>query len=182
MGAIHLDGGYEAAEAFLERRFRPLLDRLRQDGVSPAGTGDHKSALQEWLQARARLLPEYRLAGTTGPDHRKEFAVELRVGDRLVATGSGLSKKEAEREAARQALAVLKADPRIELNTAPAAALRKLTGVGAATARHIIAYRQEHGGFQRIEDLLNVRGIGEMTLRSLRPFIRIDAVTVNRSR
>ena len=182
VGAIHLDGGYEAAEAFLERRFRPLLDRLRQDGVSPAGTGDHKSALQEWLQARARLLPEYRLAGTTGPDHRKEFAVELRVGDRLVATGSGLSKKEAEREAARQALAVLKADPRIELNTAPAAALRKLTGVGAATARHIIAYRQEHGGFQRIEDLLNVRGIGEMTLRSLRPFIRIDAVTVNRSR
>ena len=106
VGAIYLDGGYEAAAAFLERTFRPLLEQLRQDGVT-AGTRDHKSALQEWLQARAQPLPGYRLANTTGPDHRKEFAVEVLVGDRLVATGSGQSKKEAEREAARRALTVL---------------------------------------------------------------------------
>ena len=106
VGAIYLDGGYDAAAAFLERAFQPRLERLRRDGVS-AGARDHKSALQEWLQARARALPEYRLAGTAGPDHRKEFAVEVLVGDRVVATGSGQSKKEAEREAARQALAVL---------------------------------------------------------------------------
>ena len=106
VGAIYLDGGYDAAAAFLERAFRPLLERLRRDGVS-AGTRDHKSALQEWLQARAQPLPEYRLANTAGPDHRKEFAVEVLVGDRIVATGSGQSKKEAEREAARRALAVL---------------------------------------------------------------------------
>lgn len=106
VGAIYLDGGFEAAAEFLERAFRPLLERVRRDGVT-AGTRDHKSALQEWLQARARPLPAYRLAHTTGPDHRKEFAVELLVGERLVATGSGQSKKEAEREAARQALAVL---------------------------------------------------------------------------
>ena len=110
VGAIHLDGSYDAAAAFLDRAFRPLFERLRQDGV-PAAAGDHKSALQEWLQARAQPLPEYRLALTSGPDHRKEFAVELRVGDRLVAHGSGLSKKEAEREAARQALATLEAAP-----------------------------------------------------------------------
>ena len=107
VGAIYLDGGYDAAVAFVERAFRPLLEQLRRDGVSPAGTRDHKSALQEWLQARAGPLPEYRLAGTMGPDHRKEFAVEVFVDDRLVATGSGQSKKEAEREAARHALAVL---------------------------------------------------------------------------
>ena len=112
VGAVYLDGGYEAAAAFLERAFRPLLERLRRDGVSPAGTCDHKSALQEWLQARAQPLPAYRLAGATGPDHRKEFAVEVLVGERLVATGSGQSKKEAEREAARQALAILAAGPR----------------------------------------------------------------------
>lgn len=109
VGAIYLDGGHDAAAAFLDRAFRPLLERLRRDGVSPAGTRDHKSALQEWLQARAQPLPEYRLAGTTGPDHLKEFAVDVLVGSRLVATGSGQSKKEAEREAARQALTVLAA-------------------------------------------------------------------------
>ena len=112
VGAIHLDGGYEAAEAFVERTFRPLLEGLRRDGVTPAGTCDHKSALQEWLQARAQPLPAYRLAGATGPDHRREFAVEVLVGERLVATGSGQSKKEAEREAARQALTVLGAGSR----------------------------------------------------------------------
>ncbi len=108
VGAIYLDGGYEAAVAFLERAFRPLLERLRRDGVS-AGTRDHKSALQEWLQAQAHPLPEYRLVSTAGPDHRKEFSVEVLVGDRVVATGSGQSKKEAEREAARRALAFLAA-------------------------------------------------------------------------
>ena len=106
VGAIYLDGGYQAAATFLERAFRPLLERLRRDGAT-VGKRDHKSALQEWLQARAQPLPEYRLASTTGPDHRKEFAVDVLVGDRRVATGSGQSKKEAEREAARQALAVL---------------------------------------------------------------------------
>lgn len=110
VGAVYLDGGYEAAAAFVERTFRPLLEQLRHEGVSPAGTRDHKSALQEWLQARARPLPEYRLAGTTGPDHRKTFEVQVLVNDRLVATGSGQSKKEAEREAARQARAALAAD------------------------------------------------------------------------
>ncbi len=118
VGAIHLDGGYAAAETFLERAFRPLLERIRRDGVSPAGTRDHKSALQEWLQARAQPLPAYRLAGTTGPDHRKEFAVEVLVGDRLVATGSGQSKKEAEREAARRAMAILVADPAVPCGSA----------------------------------------------------------------
>ena len=110
VGAIYLDGGHDAAVAFIERVFRPLIERLRKDGVAPAGTRDHKSALQEWLQARTRPLPAYRLAGATGPDHRKVFAVDVLIGDRLVATGSGQTKKEAEREAARQALAVLAGD------------------------------------------------------------------------
>ena len=110
VGAIYLDGGHEAAAAFIERTFRPLLERIRKDGVSPAGTRDHKSALQEWLQARSLALPVYRLAGATGPDHRKVFAADVIVGDRRVATGSGPTKKEAEREAARQALVVLVAD------------------------------------------------------------------------
>jgi ribonuclease-3 len=128
VGAIYLDGGHDAAVAFIERVFRPLIERLRKDGVAPAGTRDHKSALQEWLQARTRPLPAYRLAGATGPDHRKVFAVDVLVGDRRVATGSGPTKKEAEREAARQALTVLAADAQgaasVDLDAVPGRARR----------------------------------------------------------
>ena len=63
----------------------------------------------------------------------------------------------------------------VELNTATAAELRTLPGVGQRTAERIIEYREEHGGFEKIEDLMNVRGIGERTFLRLRPLIRVDA-------
>jgi competence protein ComEA len=63
----------------------------------------------------------------------------------------------------------------VELNTATATQLRTLPGVGERTAQRIIEYREEHGGFERIEDLMNVRGIGERTFLRLKPLIRVDA-------
>ena len=63
----------------------------------------------------------------------------------------------------------------VELNTASAAELRTLPGVGERTAERIIEYREEHGGFEKIEDLMNVRGIGERTFLRLRPLVRVDA-------
>jgi len=68
---------------------------------------DFKSALQEHLQASERPLPEYRLTGTMGPDHRKQFQVTVFVGGDSLAEAIGPSKKEAEQEAARLALARL---------------------------------------------------------------------------
>ena len=65
----------------------------------------------------------------------------------------------------------------VELNTATAAELRTLPGVGERTAERIIEYREEHGGFEKIEDLMNVRGIGERTFLRLRPLIRVDTPT-----
>ncbi|MBI4486170.1 MAG: ribonuclease III, partial [Acidobacteria bacterium] len=67
-----------------------------------------KSALQEFVQARERPLPEYRLVGTVGPDHSKHFQVEVVVGGESLARGSGASKKEAEQESARIALEKLR--------------------------------------------------------------------------
>jgi ribonuclease III len=101
IAAIYLDGGTEQARAFIVREFSPLLDDVRTHGVT---AGDHKSALQEYLQATERPLPEYRLTGSVGPDHRKEFQVAVIIGGETFAEATGPSKKEAEQEAARIAL------------------------------------------------------------------------------
>ena len=107
IAAIYLDGGIEHARAFIVREFGPLLEEARRAGV--AGQ-DYKSALQELLQSRDMPLPEYRLAGTAGPDHQKLFEIELMVRGERLAIASGPSKKEAEQEAARLALDALRAD------------------------------------------------------------------------
>ena len=101
IAAIYVDGGIEQARAFIAREFAALIADVREHGV--AGQ-DYKSALQEYLQSHDRGLPEYRLAGTLGPDHRKLFQVEVMVGGEALAEASGSSKKEAEQEAARLAL------------------------------------------------------------------------------
>ena len=104
VAAIYLDGGLPAAERFIDGQFRGALAELRA-GQSVSGlAGDHKSALQEWVQARGRPLPQYRVAATFGPDHRKTFAVEACVGDETVARGEGPTKKAAEQAAAALAL------------------------------------------------------------------------------
>jgi ribonuclease-3 len=105
IAAIYLDGGIEQARAFIHREFAPLLAEARRDGQIGQ---DHKSALQEYLQSHDRPLPEYRLAGTLGPDHRKLFQVELSVRGETLSEGTGASKKEAEQEAAKHALEGLK--------------------------------------------------------------------------
>jgi ribonuclease-3 len=106
IAAIYLDGGIEHVRAFIVREFAPLLTEVQQHGI--AGSQDYKSALQELLQARDLPLPEYRLVGTMGPDHRKLFQVEVVVNGEALAESTGPSKKEAEQDAARAALDKLK--------------------------------------------------------------------------
>lgn len=104
IAAIYLDGGIEAARTFIDLAWRPLIAEVRQTATLG---GDHKSALQEWLQAAGRPLPAYRIALETGPDHEKRFHVDAVVDGIVVASGTGKTKKEAEQEAARLALATL---------------------------------------------------------------------------
>jgi ribonuclease III len=105
IAAIYLDGGIEQARAFITREFAPLVADVREGTFNGQ---DHKSTLQEFLQSRDRPLPEYRLAGTIGPDHRKQFRVEVVVNGDALAEGVGPSKKEAEQESARLALEKLR--------------------------------------------------------------------------
>ena len=101
IAAVYLDGGVDAARAFITREFGGLITDARRNG----GIGqDYKSGLQELVQARSQPLPEYRLVGTFGPDHEKRFEVEVLVAGEALARASGPSKKEAEQEAAKLAL------------------------------------------------------------------------------
>ncbi len=104
IAAIYLDGGLEPARQFLLREFAAEIE----DARNPDYFGrDHKSRLQERLQGLGRPLPFYRISGEVGPDHRKLFHVEVVVGDEVIAQGTGRTKKEAEQEGARLALATL---------------------------------------------------------------------------
>jgi len=101
IGALYLDGGLELTRSFVAPLLRAGLDAWK----SGAAQRDAKTALQERLQAAGGEPPEYRLAGTSGPDHQKRFVVECWSEGRLLGTGEGSSKKRAEQAAATAALA-----------------------------------------------------------------------------
>jgi ribonuclease-3 len=109
IAGIYLDGGIEQARAFVNREFAPLVAEAYEKGTA---AHDHKSALQEHLQSNEMPLPEYRLAGTIGPDHRKLFQMQVVIGGAVFGEGTGASKKEAEQEAARASLERLRAETR----------------------------------------------------------------------
>ncbi len=98
VGAIYRDGGADAAFAAARRVFEPRLH------TSAPGHRDAKSRAQEWAQAHLGGTPSYRLLGSQGPDHDREFTVALELHDEEVATGAGRSKIHAEQAAARAAL------------------------------------------------------------------------------
>jgi ribonuclease-3 len=98
VGAIYRDGGADAAFAAAHRIFEPRLH------TSAPGHRDAKSRAQEWAQAHLGGTPSYRIVGTEGPDHDREFTVALELHDEEVATGAGRSKLEAEQAAASASL------------------------------------------------------------------------------
>lgn len=103
VGAIYLDQGREAAERFVLGFLERDLDKvLRQEAVA-----NPKGRLQEVLQERDRIEPEYETIATAGPDHAREFTVVAKHRDELLGEGRGRSKREAQQEAARAALAHL---------------------------------------------------------------------------
>ena len=94
---------------------------------------------------------------------------------RLMVLVLGLAAVPVSAQEARPAPAVGAAT--VNLNTATAAQLEALPGIGKATAERILEYRQKNGGFKRIEDLMNVRGIGEKSFLTLKPLVTVTAPT-----
>jgi ribonuclease III len=107
IAAIYLDGGIEAAGTFLRRE---LADAIEAGRYPDFHGQDFKSALQERLQSLGRALPEYKVVNEEGPDHRKMFHVLVVASGETLGSASGRAKKEAEQEAARQALERLPSD------------------------------------------------------------------------
>ncbi len=97
--AIYLDGGFAAAQGFLNAHFTPLAGDLK----AVISGGDFKSQLQEYVQLDHRDMPVYTVAAELGPDHDKTFVVRIDVCG-VTCQGEGKSKKMAEQDAARQAL------------------------------------------------------------------------------
>jgi ribonuclease-3 len=99
IGAAFLDGGYEVAESIIRREFREI--DLLDDGSDPKS---FKSLLQERLQKDGIGLPAYEVIEVFGPEHERSYVVAVFVEGSEWGRGSGRSKKEAEMEAAREAL------------------------------------------------------------------------------
>ena len=118
IAALFLDGGMEPVRVFARRWVMgEAADQLARELRDGAALGNYKSALQEYLQAERRGSPVYRVKSETGPDHRKRFLVEVRLMSSedepgiALARGMGGTKKNAEQDAARRALARLTAAP-----------------------------------------------------------------------
>lgn len=106
LGAVYLDGGLSAAE----KVWHTILGEQTDERLKEVLRGDYKSQLQQYTQAHLRLTPMYRLVGTSGPEHSKQFHVEVLVGERSLASGVGRNKQIAEQAAAQEAFLVLAAE------------------------------------------------------------------------
>ena len=100
IAAIYLDAGLELAERFIIENLKNAIEEASKN----VGKKDYKTVLQEELQKRGSVKIEYKIIKEEGPDHNKTFVAEVSCNDKYLATGTGSTKKEAEMQAARQAL------------------------------------------------------------------------------
>ncbi len=103
VGAIYLDkdaGGLEVVQRFIYPFFKQALEDMLVHNQEK----DPKSRLQEWSQANLHQTPYYRMVSATGPDHAREFTIEVRIGGEAYGQGAGRSKQSAAQQAARNAL------------------------------------------------------------------------------
>lgn len=105
IGAIYLDGGFAAAEAYIDR----IMPRTIEKGIKSYNLADSKTFLQEQLRKEGNYTPVYRLVRTEGPDHQRRFTMRVEIqaenGEKnpfveIYGEGTGPSKKEAEQRAA----------------------------------------------------------------------------------
>lgn len=135
IGAIFLDGGFEAARVFLRPLVRPLIDEAAESGHQH----NFKSVLQQHAQQTMGTTPSYRILAEEGPDHAKCFQICVELGGRRFEASWGNSKKKAEQDAAMNALremGVLETQPEggVKLVSAPSEATGATEAIEEASA------------------------------------------------
>jgi ribonuclease-3 len=100
VGAFYLDSGIGAVRDFVEPLFGPAAERIQREELDV----DPKSLFQEWAQAELGLTPRYHTVSAVGPDHQREFTVEVSLGDEVYGLGVGRNKQLAAQAAAQAAL------------------------------------------------------------------------------
>ena len=100
IAAIYLDGGIEMAEEFIIKNLKEEIKKATKH----VGDKDYKTVLQEKLQEHGEVKIEYEIIKEKGPDHNKSFEAQVSCNGKILATGKGKSKKEAEMHAAKKAL------------------------------------------------------------------------------
>lgn len=103
IAAIYLDSGMEDAKEFILSKFIPIINKA----INKEIILDYKTTLQEILQQKGKTSINYNLTHFEGPPHRRKFYTEVIVHDKALGKGSGYSKKEAEQNAAKEALITL---------------------------------------------------------------------------
>lgn len=106
LGAVYLDGGFEAVMAVVRHKFEKQIEALAASDLNR----NCKSLLQEFTQATYKTSPVYEIIEETGPDHDKSFRCRVCAGS-IQAAGMGRNKKAAQQDAARNALILLKVEP-----------------------------------------------------------------------
>jgi ribonuclease-3 len=104
IGEIYLESGLEVAQRVSLKLLLEAYPKIDLESIFR----DHKTTLQELTQATIGETPQYVLVGSSGPDHQKEFEIVVKVAGKDIATAKGKSKKEAQQEAAKLAIEVLK--------------------------------------------------------------------------
>ncbi|MGC9196474.1 MAG: ribonuclease III [Syntrophobacteraceae bacterium] len=110
LAAVYLDGGLDCALRLVRTIFGDYLEHKEEEYLLKILDKDYKTQLQEITQAKLKLTPVYCLEEERGPDHDKTFLMRVEIGDKVLACGWGKSKKEAQQEAARQAIARIEED------------------------------------------------------------------------
>lgn len=103
IGAFYLDSGYREAEKFVLQFMVEEVEKV----IKNKHQKDYKTLLQEWYQKKSKKCPRYELVEMSGPDHDKNFVVQVRLEDKVFGPATGKNKKEAEQAVAKLAYSTL---------------------------------------------------------------------------
>ena len=102
IGAVYLDGGFHSSFYVVKKVYDSYWQKIAQENT------DYKSQLQEYTQSNFKVKPDYQVLDSTGPAHNKEFSLAVLINGKIEGLGKGSTKKQAEQDAAKEAIEKIK--------------------------------------------------------------------------